>query len=250
MKKILLFLLAIATVATVNAQNKNDEGYFEFFNGKNITGIIADGPMNIQLTEDPNATGVWSQIEDIAVTQSTEGFIRIKLGNDVTKVFKSRVTVKITVSSLKYLRLTGNCSVIAKGKFMRSDNVTISMEGSSASADYLDIVAKDVKIDMAGVTKLEEFNVETEKLKVTATSTGPKIVIAGKADYCELNASGAKPSITMINCPVGEMDANVTGFASIKVNITGKANVKVAKTASFHYMGTGVVEGEGNFKPL
>lgn len=250
MKKILLPLLAVMAVATINAQNKDDEGYFEFFKGKKITGIIADGPMNIQLTENPNATGVWSQIEDISVNQTTEGYIRIKLGNDVTKAFRSRVTVKVTVSSLKYLRLTGNCAVIAKGKFMRSDDVTISMEGSSASAEYLDVVAKDVKIDLAGVTKLEEFNLQTEKLKVTATSTGPKIVISGKADYCELNVSGTKPSVTMINCPVREMDANVSGFASVKVNITGKAKVNVAKSASFHYMGTGVVEGEGNFKPL
>ena len=251
MKKLIVMMLAITAIATVYAQEQDQDGKFEFFKGSKITGVIADGPINIQLYEDPNNTGIFSQIEDISASMTNEGYVRIKVGNDVTKSFKSKVTVKIGVSSLKYIRLSGNTAVIAKGKFMRSDDVTISMEGSSASIEYLDLVSKDVKIDAAGVTKLEEFTVDTEKLKITATSTGPKVVVNGKADYCTIETSGAgKPVINMINCPVREMDAKVGAFSSVKVNITGKAYVKVAGSASFRYMGTGVVDGEGNFKPL
>jgi len=251
MKKLFAFMLAVSAITTVYAQGPNEEGFYEFFKGNEITGLIADGPINIQLYEDPKNTGVFSQVEDISASMTTEGYVRIKVGNDITKAFKSKITVKVGVSSLKYLRLSGNTAVIAKGKFMRSDDLTISMEGSSASADYLDVVAKDVKLDLAGVTKLEEFTLDTEKLKITATSTGPKIVISGKADYCEIETSGAgKPVITMVNCPVREMSAQIGAFSSVKVNITGKANVKVAGSATFRYMGTGVVQGEGNFKPL
>lgn len=239
----------MSAITTVFAQD-DEVKYYEFFKGQEINGLIADGPMNIQLTEDPSNTGVFSSLEDIEVNKTTEGYIRIKVGNEVTKAFASRITVKVNVSCLKRLRLTGKSAVIAKGKFMRSDKVEISMEGSSATADYLDIVANDVLIDMAGLTKLEDCSVDTKFLKITATSTGPKIVISGKADKCLLSTSGMSPNVTLLNCPVQEMDASVAGLSSVRANIAGKASVKVSGSATFRYVGTGVVEGEGNIKPL
>ncbi len=253
MKKLVSLLLAVVTFSAVSAQQ--DGKSTDYFKGEKISGIICDGAMNIQLSEDPSATGVFANFPEgteITIDKTNEDYVRIKFGNDFNRAFKSKITIRVVVSSLKYMQLSGATSVICKGKFMRANNVSISMDGSSASADYLDIVAKDIKIDLAGTTKMEEATINTDNISISTCSTGPKItIVGGKASTGKVVTSGGGcTSINMINFPIAKLEAILTGLSVVKANVQTQANVKTTGSATFRYMGLGVVEGEGNIKPL
>lgn len=250
------FLLAMVVVTSVvSAQDAMQSKVY--FKGEKISGLICDGTMNIQLTENPSATGVFldlpeSAISSLTIDKTEDDYVRIKFGNDLNKIFKSRITIQVTVSNLKYMKLSGATSVIAKGKFSHSKEVTISMEGSSASADYLNIEANDVKIDLAGMTKMEEATINTASFQLLTSGTGPKVtVVDGKAAKGKIETTGAgRSNIGLVNFPIDELNANITGLSLVKANVKVKATVNVANGASFRYMGLGNVEGTGNIKPL
>lgn len=271
MKKnfIVTISLLLLTVMSQAQENKT----LEYFKGETLNGLISGGNFDVQLSEGAS-TGVTVTIADdmvdkLVVSKTEEGFIRVSVPDNIAKLFsKNKPLVKVVVSKLNYLSVTGS-SLIAKGEFS-CDNEFKALLAGGAYVAYIKMNCEKAVVEIKGKAKFEDskidakvsceiingdsasssVSVNTETLTATASSMS-FLKISGVASKSLKIESSGTSSVDLLDLQVPNMRASALGMSKIKANITGEADVTVGGTASFRYVGNGKITGSSKgIKPL
>lgn len=269
-KRVIISISLILSLLTATAQNSKT---VKSFTGVDIHGLVVSGAFDVQLSEG-DETGVTIEIREdatskLSVLMTEDKCVRISFADDLTKYFieKKKPLAKVVVSRLDYLNLSGNVSLIAKGKFSCYQSFTTIMTGT-AFASFINIDCDKATLDIKGKAKLEDFNISAagnidittaESAYVAASVKCSNLVLeSGLASDMKLSGTVAnkvkvystgtsKITILDVTCPT--IDATVQNMSRVNANVSGTANLQKSGMASFRYIGQGRISGDGA-KPL
>lgn len=272
MKKNILVTISLVFVSLLSSAQEIKK--MTYFMDDAINGVISNGAFDVQLSEG-DKTGVTIDIdqellEKLNVSKTEEGFVRIDLPSDISKIFSKKSTplVKIVVSKLNYLSVSGS-SVIAKGEFTCDGDFRALITGGTYLA-YVKLNCDKATWDIKGKAKVEEckinatescdiisnesassaFVVNTAVLTASA-STISKLDMSGEATKSAKIESSGTAAIDMLRLATPFMRVSVLGMSKVKADVSVEADVTVGGTASFRYTGNGKISGDSKgIKPL
>ena len=272
-----LFLLSIAMLAglmlSAQIETKN-------FNVSGFTGIDAGGVFNIELTKSDRPSVVIETdaeiMRHIKVSVSRD-ILNLELDtDDLPRTLRRnmpKVLVKIGMSELKYLDLSGASKLTCLSSFSTSDfkadmsgasrvndlkidcrSFTLDVSGAanmtiggnvSGTAKYelsgaanLDIKqdAGDLIMEGSGASKIK-YNGSVNNSVDISFSGASSITMTGKgANRMNVDISGAS-KLNALDFPVKDMKVELTGVSKADVNVSNTLNTDVSNSSKLNYKG-------------
>jgi len=272
-----LFLLSITMLAglmlSAQVETKN-------FNVSGFTGIDAGGVFNIELTKSDRPSVVIETeaeiMRHIKVTVSRD-ILNLELDtDDLPRGLRRdmpKVLVKIGMSELKYLDLSGASKLTCLSSFS-TDNFRADMSGASKVVDLkidsrtfsLDVsgaanmsisgtVSGMAKYDLSGAANLDikqdagDLSMEgsgASKIKYNggvnnrvniSFSGASSITMSGKgANRMDVDFSGAS-KLNALDFPVKDMKIELTGVSKADVNVSNTLNTDISNMSKLNYKG-------------
>lgn len=267
------FFTSLCLILTVLACSAQSVHTTTSFKGSQINGLIIGGTFDVQLSEG-DQTGVIIEIREdatqkLAVTMTDDGYVRISFADDMTKYFidNKRPLAKIVISKLKYLNLSGNVSLIAKGTFTCDQTLSIITTGG-AFVDFLDVNCNSATVNTSGKSNIEgltinakeNVDIETKESskatikvdckKVTvSTFLATLVTISGKASVSAKLISSGTSKLGTLELTSPLIDAMATDMSRINTNVTDQGVLNKTGMAALRFIGSGKTTGKGA-KPM
>ena len=272
-----LFLLSIVMLAglvlSAQIETKN-------FNVSGFTGIDAGGVFNIELTKSDRPNVVIetdAEIMKYIEVSVSRDILNLNLNsNNLSKALRRdmpKILVKIGMSELKYLDLSGASKLTCLSSFSTSDfkaevsgaskvndlkidcrtfslnvsgavNMTLggSVSGVAkyelSGASNLDIRqdAGDLTMRGSGASKIKYNGSVNNSVDVTFSGASSVTMTGKGASRMSVGISGAS-KLDALNFPVRDMKVELTGVSKADVNVSGTLNTDISNSSKLNYKG-------------
>lgn len=229
MKRFLLAMLVLATVANAKAQKFiiNDRDA-ELRSVGSFTGVKASSAIDIYISQG-DETGVAvsateQKVKDRIKTEVKDGVLNIWFDGKGWSDWRGNKHMKVYVSvkEINMIKADGACDVKLMGK-LKADKLNVDMGGASDISGELECRELDMNLSGASDTKLKgSIGKVSVKLSGASSVKGWDLV----TDYCEVDASGASSINVVVN---KEMSLKASGASDI--NYKGSGLIREMKSS-------------------
>ena len=280
MKKLIVVFAAVlmAFSSLAAAEVSSDRYTTKDYNLKDFTGIVASGIFEIEMVK----SNTWKVsvtcpevLEEYIIVRVSNGKLSLSMKQVPLKIsrnFKNwNVTAKVAMPVFTSLTLSGAAKFECADAFdIRDKDFRLDISGA-AKAHGLDIVARDLVMEMSGATsatlrgdfenaKIEmggaakcEFEISADILnqeisgaakayhtgefaRIDAEASGAGVFsFKGAADVMEIEVSGAAKA-EMARATVNEVKASVSGASFCEVNAVKSLQVEASGASSLRYV--------------
>ncbi len=164
------------------------------------------------------------------LTEEQDGFLVVKLKDNLSYNSTEGIKIKITTPQLEKLELAGTGNIIGQGKFIGSDKLVLKIAGSG-----------NIKLEV-NTPKIEASIAGSGSISLSGETRDETIKIAGSGDYLTENLKAENATIS------------IAGRGNVKVFTSTTLDIHIAGSGSVYYKGNPTVKqkvaGSGDIKKI
>ena len=164
------------------------------------------------------------------LTEEQDGFLVVKLKDNLSYKSTEGIKIKITTPQLEKLELAGTGNIIGQGKFIGSDKLVLKIAGSG-----------NIKLEV-NTPKIEAAIAGSGSISLSGETRDETIKIAGSGDYLTENLKAENATIS------------IAGRGNVKVFTSTTLDIHIAGSGSVYYKGNPTVKqkvaGSGDIKKI